>query len=106
MSQMQIADMAKNLTIQGEETIDGVVCTVISFDIDLEKYFEQADPGMFDNFDPNGATGTGKAWIGKDDHLARKLVLDIAFSSGETEMSLTTEIIFSAFNEPVDFPNP
>lgn len=105
MAQMQIVDFVKSVTADGLEVIGGVDCYRLTFAVDTFLYYR--------TFDPAGARKaeeikpiTGLVWVGKDDGMLRKLEMDMPVSYQSIEISATLTIEFSAYNEPLEFPQP
>lgn len=104
-SQIKVAEYASSPTLVGEETIDGVECYVMTFKVDMNKFFE-LNPSLSSLLDPNGSNGDGKVWVGKGDLLLRQLLLESATSVQETQINTRTTLQFNSFNQPVVFPAP
>jgi outer membrane lipoprotein-sorting protein len=104
-SQIKVAEYASSPTVVGEETIDGVECYVIQYNIDVNKLFE-LNPAISSLLDPVSTNGDGKAWIGKGDFYLRKLLFEGTTNVQESQVSTRTVLKFHSFNQPVVIPSP
>jgi WD40 repeat protein len=104
-TKMQINEFALSPQLEGEEAVDGVDSYVIAYDIDMARFFE-ADPRMATFFDPLATTGSGKAWIGKEDLLIRKMEVEMAMKGAELDLTMLMEATVGGFNEPIAIPQP
>jgi outer membrane lipoprotein-sorting protein len=104
-SYIKVAEYAGSPTLMGEETIDGVECYVIKFNVDTNKFFE-LNPTLSSVLDPNNTNGDGKVWVGKGDFIIRQLLLETATSVQETKVNTRTTLNFNSYNQPVVVPAP
>lgn len=105
MSQTDVAQFASQVTLEGEETLDGVPVSVLAFTMDIGKYLQQ-DPSSATIFNPANTTGDGKMWIDKENGYLLKMTMNLSMELAETKVVTATEMIFTGFNEPVDMPQP
>ena len=97
---------------EGTETIDGVETTHVSAVLDPERVVRDTLNAMRATGQqvPNGGAiakavkrGEFAAWIGTDDHVVRRLNVDVAFA-GPGELSLDLEL--TGVNQPQDIKAP
>jgi len=105
MAQTNIADFASGLTLDGEETLDGVPTYVISYSMDIGKYLK-SDPSSAAIFDPAKTTGDGKVWIDKETGRMLKMEMNLGMELAGNKIGTVTEMSFTNFNEPVEIPQP
>lgn len=110
--QLSLEDMEPYLEdaqIIGETEIDGVVVYEIEFDMDVFAFmtsfmgqeFEDTDLEELDEF-----LMTVRYWIGQDDLLTRKAVIDMALQIEGEPFNMLINMALSNYNEPVKIPNP
>jgi len=90
---------AKNLTITGEETLNGVKVWKLEGDVDaaaLEGFTNVAEPGY---------TVKGTAWIGQDKPLVHRIRLDGPLGSKDAP-NIVRKIDLSKFDEPLTIDRP
>ena len=105
MAQTDIAKFANGLTLEGEEILAGVPAYVISYTMDVGKYFA-VDPSNAAIFDPTKTTGEGKIWIDKETGRILKMEMNLGMELVGNKIGTVTEISFTNFNEPVEIPQP
>ncbi|HWQ47263.1 MAG TPA: LppX_LprAFG lipoprotein [Longilinea sp.] len=89
----------------GTETINGVECYHITYTIDttemmatLGEFYQAAEVTLDD--------ATGEVWVGVDDSLIYKTQSNVAVTAMGIQTQEAVTINLSAFNEPVEIPDP
>jgi hypothetical protein len=80
----------------GEETVNGVDCYHLEFDVNLE-------PGWLGLF--NGG-GTGEAWVSAEDFSLVKATYDLQYEGARESGRMKLSLELSAFDEPVAIEAP
>ncbi len=103
-----------NPILQGTESIAGVTCYKIAYNLDLSTAFNEI-LGSIGDFESLGLTitpgeATGMLYISTRDFLVLKNTLDLTMTmemQGQSlDVTVDAAVSFSKFNEPVTFPTP
>jgi hypothetical protein len=109
LGQLRMSDYMLEATLSGETIIDGVPVHEVTFDLDVYAYFEsilgEAAAEQFLASASNGM-GSGTMWIGQEDKLTRKAVIEMSFEIEGQELVVSTQAVYMGFNEPVEIPDP
>jgi outer membrane lipoprotein-sorting protein len=104
-----------NPVLEGTESVGGINCYKITYELDAEEAFNQILTGIGDTLTSLGMTieageATGAMYVGTTDFLVYKNtgVLSMTLTMQGTTVSITADVTaeFSKFNEPVTFPTP
>jgi hypothetical protein len=109
LGQLRLSDYMTEVELVGETTIDGVPVHEVTFGLDVPAYFssvlgeEAAEQFLASAGD---SSGSGTMWIGQEDNLTRKALVEMMIEVEGQEMVMTTQVTYTAFNEPVEIPDP
>ncbi|MEZ4645331.1 MAG: LppX_LprAFG lipoprotein [Chloroflexota bacterium] len=96
-------------TITGETVIDGVPVYQIEAEMDLSAMLEimlnEEMAAQFADMVEDG-TLTTTLWIGQEDNLTRKQLVNMSFTVEGMELTMSMQAANTGFNEPVDIPDP
>ncbi len=99
-----LADSSKyytNVQRLSDETIDGVDCYHLKFDVDATKLKASTNGLNLGN-----ATIATEVWVGKQDNLQRQMQLAIQLPAAGVNISGTMRIKLSGFNDPLTITPP
>ncbi len=80
----------------GEETVNGVHCYHLEFEVNLE-------PGWMGLF---GGEGTGQAWVSATDFALVKAIYDVQYEGARESATMHLDLELSGLNEPADITAP
>lgn len=106
---LRLSEFMQNANLAGETIIDGVDVYEITFDLDVAAYFASLlSEDIADLFleSAEDLSGGGTMWIGKDDLLPRKALINMNIGIEDESLTTMTQAAYGNFNEPVDIPNP
>jgi hypothetical protein len=86
----------QNPVLVGEETVNGVQCYHLEFEVSLE-------PGWMGLF---SGGGTGQAWVSAADFVLVRAVYDLQYEGSRESATMHLDLELSEVNEPVDIEAP
>ena len=103
----QLLKFYKNATLLAEETVNGVGCYHVSFELDVTEMLKAA--GISEEI-LGGVTFAGPAqvetWISKADFFTHKMIEKFTMTSAGQEISSEVTLTVSGHNQPVEIPTP
>jgi hypothetical protein len=109
LGQLRMSDYMLEATLAGETIIDGVSVDEVTFDLDVNAYFQsilgEAAAEQFLASASDGM-GSGTMWIGQEDKLTRKALIEMSFTVEGQQLVVSTQAVYTDFNQPVEIPDP
>jgi len=93
---VELLQFYSNPALLGQETVNGVDCYHLEFDVSLE-------PGWLGLF---SGGGTGEAWISQGDFSLVKAIYDLQYEGARESATMHLTLELSGLNEPVDIEAP
>ena len=109
LQQLTMSEFMLEANVAGETTIDGVPVYEVVFDLDVNTYVASILGEELADLFTSGAgenSGSGRTWIGQEDRLARKALIEMSFVIEGQTVFITTQVSSFGFNEPVEIPAP
>ena len=93
---VELLQFYQNPVLAGEETVNGVLCYHLEFEVNLE-------PGWMGLF---SGGGTGQAWVSATDFALVKATYDLRYEGSRESATMHLTLELSGLNEPVDIEAP
>lgn len=109
LQQLTLSEFMVEAELAGETTIDDVAVYEVGFDLDVNAYVSTIlgeEMAALFTASAEENSGRGRIWIGQDDLLVRKALVEMSFLIEGEEISITTQAASFGFNEPVEIPDP